>query len=63
MLTELPSIDTIENKTKNSWNLSFKTTEDMREQVFDFAVQNQLKILELSMQTKSLEALFREITN
>ncbi len=63
LLTTLPNIATIENKTKNSWNLSFKTTEDMREQVFDFAVQNQLKILELSMQTKSLEALFREITN
>jgi ABC-2 type transport system ATP-binding protein len=63
LLTTLPNIATIENNTKNSWNLSFKTTEDMREQVFDFAVQNQLKILELSMQTKSLEALFREITN
>ncbi len=63
LLTTLPNIATTENKTKNSWNLSFKTTEDMREQVFDFAVQNQLKILELSMQTKSLEALFREITN
>ena len=63
LLTTLPNIATIENNTKNSWNLSFKTTEDIREQVFDFAVQNQLKILELSMQTKSLEALFREITN
>ena len=40
----------------------FKTSDDMRSYVFDFAHDNQLKILQLNQKNASLESLFRELT-
>ena len=50
------------NLRDNHWELSFATEEDMRPLVFDFAQQNQLKILQLSLKSKNLEEIFREKT-
>jgi ABC-2 type transport system ATP-binding protein len=50
------------NLRDNHWELSFDTEEDMRPLVFDFAQQNQLKILQLSLKSKNLEEIFREKT-
>lgn len=47
---------------ENTWTLTFETDEDMRPIIFDFAQENQLKILSLHAQTKNLETLFRELT-
>jgi len=44
------------------WELTFATTIDMRSQVFDFAHDNGLKILQLNTKNKNLESLFRELT-
>ena len=44
------------------WELTFATTKDMRSQVFDFAHDNGLKILQLNTKNKNLESLFRELT-
>lgn len=44
------------------WELTFSTTKDMRSQVFDFAHDNGLKILQLNTKNKNLESLFRELT-
>lgn len=44
------------------WELTFETVNDMRSQVFDFAQNNGLKILQLNQKTKNLETLFREKT-
>jgi len=45
------------------YEITFKTSEDMRSCVFDFAHDNQLKILQLNQKNASLESLFRELTN
>jgi ABC-2 type transport system ATP-binding protein len=46
-----------------TWELTFKTDKDMRPTVFDFATANGLKTLQLNQKNKSLESIFREITN
>ena len=50
------------NSAENTWQLTFNSKEDMRSTFFDFAQENNLKILGLTAQTKNLETLFREVT-
>lgn len=46
----------------NSWLFTFDNKEDMRSKFFDFAQKNDYKILELSLENKTLENLFTELT-
>lgn len=62
-LKQLPNCTTIENNYNNSWTITFSSKEDMRPKLFDFAKENGLKILELNSENKTLESLFRELTN
>lgn len=61
-LKQLTNINQIQNNYDNSWTLTFFSGEDMRPKLFDFAQENGLKILELNSENKSLEKLFRELT-
>ena len=63
LLSVIKSIDTITSLKENTWQLTFTSSEDMRSQIFDFAKENHLKILELTAQNKNLETLFKELTN
>lgn len=49
-------------KSENQWQITFDHQKDMRSKIFDFAQENNLKILELSSKNKNLETLFREVT-
>lgn len=62
-IKKLPHIISFKNNFENTWHISFKSNEDMRPKIFDFAQENGLKILELNTQNKNLETLFREVTN
>jgi ABC-2 type transport system ATP-binding protein len=53
----------IENILENSYLLTFETNDDMRPILFDFAYQNNLKLLELHQKNKDLESVFRNVTN
>ena len=44
------------------YSLRFETKEDMRSAVFDFAHDNELKILSLNKKNKNLETMFTELT-
>lgn len=44
------------------YELSFSSEKDMRPSVFDFAHDNDLKIIQLHHKNKDLESLFRELT-
>ena len=46
----------------NKWELNFDADKDMRPAVFDFAQENGLRALQLSLKSKNLEAVFREMT-
>ncbi|MEL0651169.1 gliding motility-associated ABC transporter ATP-binding subunit GldA [Algibacter sp. TI.3.09] len=61
-LIRLPKVKSVKNTYGFVYEITFKTSEDMRSHVFDFAHDNQLKILQLNQKNASLESLFRELT-
>jgi ABC-2 type transport system ATP-binding protein len=62
LLAKLPHIKNYKNPSDNLWLLTFSTDEDMRPKVFDFAHDNGLKTLQISLKSKNLEQIFREKT-
>jgi len=62
LLVSLEHIKTYKNTSDNIWILTFNTEEDMRSKVFDFAQDNGLKTLQISLKSKNLEQIFREKT-
>ncbi|WP_108802024.1 gliding motility-associated ABC transporter ATP-binding subunit GldA [Aquimarina sp. Aq107] len=61
-LLKFEHIKDVQNIHGFVYQLTFDTTTDMRSAVFDFAHDNELKILQLSRKNKDLESLFRELT-
>ena len=62
-LLKLPHVSDVKNIAGFTYHITFDTTNDMRPKVFDFAHDNELKILQLSRKNKNLESLFRELTS
>jgi ABC-2 type transport system ATP-binding protein len=62
-LLKLPNAKTVKNTHDFTYEITFDTGEDMRSHVFDFAHDNELKILQLNQKNASLESLFRELTS
>ncbi len=62
-LLKLPKVTLVKNTHDFVYEITFSTKEDMRSHVFDFAHDNDLKILQLNQKNASLESLFRELTN
>ncbi len=62
LLARLPNIKSYKNTSANLWTLTFTTEDDMRPKVFDFAHDNGLKTLQISLKSKNLEQIFREKT-
>ncbi len=62
LLKKLKHVSNVENTHDFIYELTFSTKEDMRSMVFDFAHDNDLKILKLNQKNMNLESLFRELT-
>jgi ABC-2 type transport system ATP-binding protein len=62
VLATLLYIKSYKNTANNIWELTFTTDEDMRPKLFDFAHENGLKTLQISLKSKNLEEIFREKT-
>lgn len=62
-LLKLPKVRQVTNTHDFVYEITFSTSEDMRSYVFDFAHDNQLKILQLNQKNTSLESLFRDLTS
>lgn len=62
-LLRLPKVSSVKNTDGFIYEITFSTKEDMRSHVFDFAHDNELKILQLNQKNASLESLFRELTS
>jgi ABC-2 type transport system ATP-binding protein len=58
----LPNLKGVKNLNQTIWELTFSTALDMRSEVFDFAQNNGLKTLQISLKNKNLEQIFREKT-
>lgn len=61
-LLKLPYAKSVKNTHDFIYEITFSTVDDMRSHVFDFAHDNELKILQLNQKNASLESLFRELT-
>jgi len=61
-LNKLPNVSLVKNTGGFVYEITFKTSKDMRPAVFDFAHDNKLKTLQLSRKNKNLESLFMELT-
>jgi len=61
-LQKLPKVKSVVNTHDFVYEITFSTQDDMRSYVFDFAHDNDLKILQLNQKNASLEGLFRELT-
>ncbi|MGB2272912.1 MAG: gliding motility-associated ABC transporter ATP-binding subunit GldA [Flavicella sp.] len=58
----IPHLIGLSNEGGTQWELTFDTQQDMSTEVFDFANQNGLKIVQLNTKNKNLESLFHELT-
>ncbi|WP_066223960.1 gliding motility-associated ABC transporter ATP-binding subunit GldA [Formosa haliotis] len=61
-LQRLPHVKNVKNIYDFTYEITFATDMDMRPKVFDFAHDNELKILQLNQKNESLEELFRDLT-
>ena len=61
-LQKIPNLKTVVNTFDFEYELTFKTNEDMRSAVFDFAHDNGLKILNLQKKNEGLEKQFNTLT-
>lgn len=61
-IQKVRAVEDITTVPEFMYRLTFHTPEDMRSAVFDFAHDNQLKILALNKRNKNLEAMFKELT-
>ena len=61
-LERLDKVTSVKNTHDFIYEVTFGTKEDMRSKVFDFAHDNNLKILQLNQKNASLESLFTELT-
>ena len=61
-LEKMDKVSKVENPNGFIYHLYFDTDEDMRGKVFDFAHDNELKILQLHQKNTTLEKLFTELT-
>ena len=62
-INQLQGVVSLKHIEKNTWQFIFENTQDMRPKLFDFAKENSFRILELSLESKTLERLFTELTS
>ena len=61
-LFKIPNVTKVVNTFDFTYEIFLDTQEDMRTQVFDFAHDNELKILALQLKNENLEQLFTKLT-
>lgn len=59
---DMENITALNKISDTVWEIVFNSNEDMRSKVFDFAQNNNLKILQMNLKNKNLEQIFREKT-
>lgn len=63
ILKELSETGTVKQITMNVWSIEADGKEDIRPDVFNFAVRNNLTVLSLQKLESNLEEVFRHLTN
>ena len=61
-LEQIDGVSSIENKEGNQWQILADSEKDVRSDIFQFAVDNNLKVLSLQKKDQSMEEIFHELT-
>ncbi|MDV6168893.1 gliding motility-associated ABC transporter ATP-binding subunit GldA [Flavobacterium sp. DG1-102-2] len=62
LIQSLTDLTAAKNTKGNTWELTFASDKDARPAVFDFAQANSLRTLQITLKSKNLETVFREMT-
>lgn len=62
LLRSIPGVISVENKTDFLYEIKFDNTQDGRSLLFDFALENDLKIWQINYKYHDLERLFHKLT-
>ncbi len=63
LLQSLAEIESVEKIEKNIFNIVAKSDTDIRKDIFDFAVQQKVQVLEIKRKEQDIEMVFKELTN
>ncbi|MBK7626760.1 MAG: gliding motility-associated ABC transporter ATP-binding subunit GldA [Bacteroidales bacterium] len=63
LISKFASGGTVKQITKNIWNIEAEGEKDIRPDIFNFAVRNNLTVLSLQKQESNLEEVFRHLTS
>ena len=63
MLLQIANIVAVEKTAASTYILESDADADIRQDVFNFAVQHGLAVLAMQVKQKSMEDVFRELTN
>jgi ABC-2 type transport system ATP-binding protein len=61
-LTSIPGIDTVKYMSGTTWQLRSSLAEDVRKEIFNFAVKNNLGVLTLNKEEHRIEDVFKQLT-
>lgn len=61
-LKNIPQIEQVKLLQNNTWQLLSTSNEDLRKEVFNFAVANNLSVLTLNREEQKMEDVFKELT-
>lgn len=62
LLCTIPEVEDVICVSEKQWLIKPSTQEDIREKIFNFAVENKLTVLSMQVQEKSLEQAFQDLT-
>ena len=62
LLKQINGIVNAKNRKGNIWELQSKTNDDVRSNIFNFAVQNKLTVLSMNKEDNSMEDVFHQLT-
>lgn len=62
LLLKIKGVTAAENQQGNTWQIIADSRQDIRPDIFQFAVDNKMKVLSLQKKDQSLEDIFHELT-
>jgi ABC-2 type transport system ATP-binding protein len=62
LLKNIPLVEIVKKLENNLWELTSSADNDVRKNIFDFAVSNNLSVLTLNRQEQKMEDVFKELT-
>ena len=61
-LKAIAGVKDVNQVSENIWQISTASDQDIRKEIFDFAVQNKLSVLTLNKEEQKLEDIFKQLT-